>query len=223
MDCGSCEIDFLGGLCLGNVKPVSDGVVGCEPARALERAAVLIRSDVSMSETEMACDRLCICPRGGPLTGGGRYSLLPGLVLTSGEPSFPPPTNSLPRRRWPRPAEPGMSGKVDRVGLGVAEDVVLPKVKVGRGAGRAERLTRCWFRAISCKTGCVGLEGRSCGSSAPGLKLKFGRGGGGRAPLAPALILSSANRFSFPSSPCAVSLTMAAPGLKENAGRLSCL
>lgn len=97
---GDCDrdIDCLGGLGLGVGNTESEGVAGCDPARDLDTAAALIRSEVSMSEMDIACDLLWVCPLGWPLTGGGLYSLLAGLVLISCVPSLPPPTNSLPLR-----------------------------------------------------------------------------------------------------------------------------
>lgn len=49
------------GLALVNGKPVSCGVEGLEGARALARACCLMRSEVSISDTEIACDLLCRC------------------------------------------------------------------------------------------------------------------------------------------------------------------
>lgn len=74
-----------------------EGFDGTEGARALASACCFIKSDVSMSETEMACDRLCIWPL-TPETGGpvGLRSCFKGLELISCAPSAWPPTNSLP-------------------------------------------------------------------------------------------------------------------------------
>jgi hypothetical protein len=82
-----------------NCRAISEGVVGVDPPRALDIAAALIRSEVSMSEIETACERRCVWPR-GPLTGGGRYSGFSGLPLSNcGPPAVDPPTNSLPLLR----------------------------------------------------------------------------------------------------------------------------
>ena len=106
-----------GGLVLGLMSAgkngagtVSDGVEGAEPARCLATAFALISSEASMPEIDTASDRRCRClpdpepETGGP--GGLMWSALLGLVLTivgdvRWAPSLPPPTNSLPRRRWP--------------------------------------------------------------------------------------------------------------------------
>jgi hypothetical protein len=79
------DIDCLiWGLVRGKAKGcISEGVVGEDPARALAKALTLIKSDVSMSEIETACDRRCTCPLKVPVGGGcGRYSTFSGLVLT---------------------------------------------------------------------------------------------------------------------------------------------
>lgn len=52
-------IDCLDGLCepARKSRGASEGVDGCEVVRALDTACALIRSDVSMSVIEIACDR----------------------------------------------------------------------------------------------------------------------------------------------------------------------
>jgi len=107
---------------------LSDGVEGAEPALCFATAFALISSDASIPEIETASDRRCRClPGPGPETGGPGgliLSVLFGLVLTivglvRCEPSLPPPTNSLPRRRWPVCLATGFaSPKLDFVGLG---------------------------------------------------------------------------------------------------------
>lgn len=107
---------------------VSDGVEGAELALCFATAFALISSDASIPEIETASDRRCRCLTGpGPEIGGPGdliLSVLFGLVLTivgvvRCDPSLPPPTNSLPRRRWPACLSAGFtSPKLDFVGLG---------------------------------------------------------------------------------------------------------
>lgn len=60
---GDLEVEgvcLCAGLALGNEKAVSCGVEGLEGARALARACCLMSSEVSISDTEIACDLLCV-------------------------------------------------------------------------------------------------------------------------------------------------------------------